>query len=187
MRLIRTFDFSSITVLIHAESEFARQLLTDMCRALRFQAVVSKRDFNTSWQAFRSNPIDIVIGDIANDEGHRFLKAVRNIEQSPNALIPFIATSIASSIDCVARARDSGATEFLKLPLSAVTLIERIIYVIEHPRVFVRAQNYLGPDRRRKERPFDGPDRRKTVPTAAGETSSAQPLETPGDQRRVGT
>ena len=99
MHLTRAFDFSSFSILIYAESEFARQLLTDMCRALRFQAVVSKRDYNASWRAFKSNPVDIVIGDIGSDEGLRFLKAVRNIETSPNALIPFIATAISTSVD----------------------------------------------------------------------------------------
>src|SRR5215475_11860212 len=110
---LRTYDFSSFTVLIHAESEFARQLLTDMCRSLRFKSVISKRDFNAVWEAFKANPVDIIIGDIASDEGHRFLKTVRTSETSPNPLIPFIATAITSSLDSVARARDAGATEFV--------------------------------------------------------------------------
>ena len=181
MHLTRTFDFSSFTVLIFAESEFARQLLTDMCRSLRFRAVISKREFNATWDAFKTNPVDIIIGDIASEDGHKFLKSVRNVETSPNALIPFIATAIASSMDCVARARDSGATEFVKLPLSAITLIERIIYVIEHPRVFVKAANYLGPDRRRKQRPFQGEDRRKADPSKAeSEDASSNPKPVEG-------
>jgi CheY-like chemotaxis protein len=165
MRLTRTFDFSSFTLLLFVESEFARQLLTDMCRSLHFNTVISKRDYTNAWDAFKNNPIDIVFGDITSQNGLQFLKAVRDIEKSPNALVPFIATSIRSSAGCVASARDTGATEFLKLPLSAITLLERIIYVIEHPRVFVRVEGFLGPDRRRKQRPFQGADRRK--PTSA--------------------
>jgi len=186
MHLTRTFDFSSFSVLIYAESEFARQLLTDMCRSLRFKAVVSKRDFATTWEAFKSHPIDIIIGDIASEEGLRFLKAVRNIETSPNAMIPVIATALASSLDFVARARDAGATEFVKLPLSAITLIERIIYVIEHPRPFVKAASYFGPDRRRKQRPFQGEDRRKATAAASEEVPSPSSQSTP-DEGRVTT
>lgn len=179
MRLTRTFDFSSFTLLLFVESEFARQLLTDMCRSLHFQAVISKRDYGNAWEAFKANPVDIVFGDITSERGLQFLKAVRNIEKSPNALVPFIATSIRSSVGCVASARDAGATEFLKLPLSAITLLERIIYVIEQPRVFVRVEGFLGPDRRRKQRPFEGLDRRKASsdegdPTAS-ETKSGAP------------
>lgn len=183
MHLTRTFDFSSFTVLIFAESEFARQLLTDMCRSLRFRAVISKREFNATWDAFKTNPVDIIIGDIASEEGQRFLKAVRNMESSPNALVPFIATALASSLDYVARARDAGATEFVKLPLSAVTLIERIIYVIEHPRPFVRTANYFGPDRRRKQRPYQGEERRKAAPAATDEVPSPSKPATPDEGR----
>lgn len=183
MHLTRTFDFSSFTVLIFAESEFARQLLTDMCRSLRFKAVISKRDYNSTWDSFKTNPVDIIIGDIASEQGQQFLKAVRNIESSPNAMVPFIATAIASSLDYVARARDAGATEFVKLPLSAVTLIERIIYVIEHPRPFVRTTNYFGPDRRRKQRPFQGEDRRKAAPATTDEVPSPTKQSTPDEGR----
>jgi len=165
MRLTRTFDFSSFTLLLFVESEFARQLLTDMCRALHFNLVISKRDCTTAWDAFKTNPVDIIFGDITSERGLQFLKSVRDIEKSPNALVPFIATSIKSSVGSVASARDAGATEFLKLPLSGITLLERIIYVIESPRVFVRVEGFLGPDRRRKQRPYEGPDRRKPATT----------------------
>jgi CheY-like chemotaxis protein len=174
MRLTRTFDFSSFTLLLFIESEFARQLLTDMCRSLHFNTVISKRDYANAWDAFKKNPVDIVFGDITSENGLQFLKAVRDIEKSPNALVPFIATSIKSSIGCVASARDAGATEFLKLPLSAITLLDRIIYVIENPRVFVRVEGFMGPDRRRKQRPFEGPDRRKPASTEADAPETAQ-------------
>ena len=172
MRLTRTFDFSSFTLLLFVESDFARQLLNDMCRSLHVKAVISKRDYASAWSAFKSNPIDIVIGDINCEHGLQFLKDARNIEKSPNALVPFIVTSIKSSIDCVASARDSGATEFLKLPLSAMTLLERIIYVVEHPRVFVRVSGFFGPDRRRQQREFKGADRRQPPPSAPDTNAS---------------
>ena len=185
MRLTRTFNFSSFNLLLLVESEFARQLLSDMCRSLRFRSVISKRDIDSAWEAFKSNPVDIVIGDITTDRGSQFLKSVRDFEKSPNALVPFIATSISSSVGCVARARDCGATEFLKLPLSAITLLERIIYVIDNPRVFVRAPDYLGPDRRRKQREFEGPDRRQGPPSTSDPTIEPNPSDQLADQERI--
>ena len=163
----KQFDFSPLSVLVCAELEFARRLITDMCVSLRFSSVVSKRDYAGAWEAFTTLPIDMIIGDIGSDDGMRLLKSVRNIDTSPNLVIPFIAMSASSSKPSVARARDAGATEFLIMPLSATTLIERIIYVIEHPRVFVRAPNYVGPDRRRKQRDFQGADRRQPASSAA--------------------
>ncbi len=35
-------------------------------------------------------------------------------------------------------------------PLSAKALFGRIVNVIEHPRQFVRTENFFGPDRRRR-------------------------------------
>lgn len=165
-----TFDFSSFSALVFSESDFARNLLSDMCRAFRFKSVVSKADPSAAWDVFKSEPIDIVVGDIATDKGLDLLKSIRNVEISPNSLVPFIAAASTSSASYVRRARDSGATEFLRLPISSTTLIERIIHVVENPRVFVRAKDYLGPDRRRKQRPFQGPDRRQTPPAAADGT-----------------
>ena len=171
---MHTYNFSSFTVLVLVKSEFASQLLADTCRSLRPKTVVSKDNYVAAWDAFTTNPVDIVIGDISFEDGHRFLKAVRSVESSPNALVPFIATSNASSLECVMRARDSGANEFVGFPLSANTLIERLIRVVEVPRVFVRTPKYLGPDRRRKERAFQGENRRQSAPAPANEAPAQQ-------------
>jgi len=172
MHAKRTYEFSSFTVLIYTQSEFTRELVSDMCRAMRFKTVISRSDFAGAWHAFTSTPIDITFGDVAPDEGCRLLKDIRNDEISPNPRIPFIATALASSPACILRARDYGATEFLRFPLSAGTLIDRVIHVVEHPRDFVKASQYAGPDRRRRSRPVGGGDRRKQAPVAVDAATS---------------
>ena len=58
-------------------------------------------------------------------------------------------------------ARDAGVNEFLAKPISAKTLYDRILAVIEKPRPFVRTKNYFGPCRRRvNSRDYAGPERR---------------------------
>ena len=61
----------------------------------------------------------------------------------------------------VRMARDLGANEALVKPLSAKKLANRIMRVVDYPRPFIRARDFFGPDRRRKEKPFRGDDRRK--------------------------
>lgn len=168
MHLKRTFDFSSFTVMICTPSEFACGLMSDMCRAMRFKAVISKLDFVAAWDTFKTNPIDIMFGDVVAEDGYRLLKEVRNAETSPNPHIPYIATALAVSSSCIARARDTGATEFLRFPLSAERLIERIVHVVDHPRTFVKSAGYTGPDRRRKHAPIQGDDRRRKTSGAPG-------------------
>ena len=66
-----------------------------------------------------------------------------------------------SSEKRVRMARDSGVTEFLKKPFTAESLYKRIEEIIERPRQFVRADSYIGPDRRRnKKLEYQGPERR---------------------------
>lgn len=163
MNLKRTFDFSSFTVLICTPSEFARELMSDMCLAMRFRSVLSKRDFGAAWDAFTKNSVDIVFGDVVEEDGFRLLKDVRTADTSPNPYTPYIATAIESSPSYILRARDTGATEFLRFPLSAETLIGRVVHVVDHPRTFVKSAGYTGPDRRRKNVPYPGNDRRRKV------------------------
>ena len=60
-------------------------------------------------------------------------------------------------------ARDAGVTEFLVKPVSAKALVDRLRTVIERQRMFVRAESYTGPDRRRRTTAgYKGPLRRDT-------------------------
>jgi DNA-binding response OmpR family regulator len=177
MQLKRTFNFSSFTVLIHTQPEFVSSLVADMCRALRFKAVITRRDPAAAWDAFINNPVDIIFGDVASQDGLRLLRDARNTEISPNPHVPFVATAMTGSPARIACARDSGATEFLRFPLAAATLIERIIHIVEHPRVFVKAPQYTGPDRRRRRAEPPSDERRKQAPAPAGETAAGGDAE----------
>ncbi len=48
----------------------------------------------------------------------------------------------------VVAARNAGINEFLAKPFSARDLYQRICSTILNPRPFIRAKNYVGPDRR---------------------------------------
>ena len=61
----------------------------------------------------------------------------------------------------VEQARDKGITEFLVKPFSSQDLYSRVVQIIEKPRQFVDAEEFFGPDRRRKIRTdYEGPRRR---------------------------
>ena len=66
-----------------------------------------------------------------------------------------------STVSRVQDARNAGVNEFLAKPLTARGVVERLAQVIDHPRAFVKAGEYFGPDRRRRADPaFEGPFRR---------------------------
>ncbi len=61
----------------------------------------------------------------------------------------------------VAAARDAGVTGFLKKPISARMLFERMSSALLDDRPFVRTPDFFGPDRRRGATPgYSGPFRR---------------------------
>lgn len=61
----------------------------------------------------------------------------------------------------VEAARDCGITEFLVKPFTSRDLYNRIVQIIEKPRQFVDADDFFGPDRRRRAiKDYDGPQRR---------------------------
>ena len=64
-----------------------------------------------------------------------------------------------AEISRVAEARDAGVTEFLVKPITAHALFDRISSVIARPCPFIRTATYFGPDRRRKNTPFQGSGR----------------------------
>jgi two-component system, chemotaxis family, chemotaxis protein CheY len=66
-----------------------------------------------------------------------------------------------SNRDLVNQARDAGVTEFMVKPVTAKSLFDRIVSIIDRPRPFVRTKGFFGPDRRRtRGKPFVGENRR---------------------------
>ena len=80
---------------------------------------------------------------------------------TPNRFVPIIMTAGTGHLDNVIRARNAGISEYLVKPFSAGALADRITRVIESPREFVISDNYIGPDRRIKQRVYVGEDRRR--------------------------
>jgi len=71
-------------------------------------------------------------------------------------------------------------TEFLAKPITAKTCCCALTNIIEHPRPFVRAKGYFGPDRRRRSEEYAGPERRgqkSEAPPAAAAVQDPKPVQ----------
>lgn len=95
--------------------------------------------------------------------GTKFVERIRKSSHSPNPFIPIIMMMDVASGRDVLTARDSGVNEILLRPLNAEDFCDRLISVIDHPRMFVTANTYKGPCRRRKQKqlPANTAERRK--------------------------
>ncbi len=104
--------------------------------------------------------VDLLMGEM---DGLELAHHVRNDADSPNKYLPIIMVTAHSERSRVIQAINAGVNEYLAKPVRPIDLFERMISLIERPRRFVRAPNYFGPDRRRRqEARYEGPWRRST-------------------------
>ena len=62
---------------------------------------------------------------------------------------PVIMVANEATVESIKAARDSGVHEFLRKPYTAKDLFRRVENVVLNPRLWIEAQMYVGPDRRR--------------------------------------
>ena len=152
-----------LRILLVDDNHHMRVLLTEILRAIGVKHVYEANDGAEALQVMRSNPIDIIMSDLAMQplDGIDFVRLLRNSPDSPNPMAPVIMITGHSTQKRVQEARDVGVNEFLSKPVTARGVLERIAQVVDNPRAFVRTPAYFGPDRRRRADPhYTGPKRR---------------------------
>lgn len=157
------FDF--VSILIVDDNNHMRTLVAEILRAIGIKDVREAADGADALQFIRHSPPDIIITDFAMQpiDGVEFVTMVRKSSDSTCPMVPIIMMTGHSERHRVEEARDAGVTEFLAKPISARSVLELILEVIERPRPFVRSANYFGPCRRRKaDSNFKGPWRRSS-------------------------
>jgi CheY-like chemotaxis protein len=129
--------------------------------------IVEARDAAEAFHRLKSDAIDIIIVDYQMEvlNGVEFINLVRKSSDSTNRFIPIIMLTAHSERSHVLDARDAGSTEFCCKPVTATELYRKVVSIVDHPRQFIKAGNYFGPERRRKaDAKYAGPERRKIRP-----------------------
>lgn len=160
-----------INILILDNSTHVTSLFKDMLAEFGFNSVFVANNGFQGVQILREVKINLIISDwdlklqnssnseksniIENSEiikfsGAEFIKRLRRAPSSPNPFIPVIMFLDSLEKIKVYAARDAGINEVCLKPLSTRELCNRIISIIEHPRIFITADSYKGPCRRRK-------------------------------------
>jgi two-component system chemotaxis response regulator CheY len=155
--------FDLLKILLVDDNHHMRVLIGEILRAIGVHGVYEATDGAEGLTLMRHHAIDIVMTDLAMEplDGIDFVRLLRNSPDSPSQMCPVIMITGHSTQKRVREARDAGVTEFLAKPVTARGVIDRITQVIEHPRPFIRTEDYFGPDRRRRSDPnYAGPWRR---------------------------
>lgn len=157
-------DLSGISVLIVDPNPLLRTVFRQVLREFGATDVEAVSTPDAGFEAFNVQNSDIVLADWGPGcDGLALLNRIREDPASVNCYAPVIITSAHTDKKHVMAARDRGMSEFLAKPVSAKTLYKRIARIVSEERLFVRADRFFGPDRRRREIGLAQPDRRVTV------------------------
>jgi len=154
-----------IRFLVIDDNAFSRQLTRRILAQFGARHIHEAENGQRAQDEVKSFKPDIIIADwvMSPVNGMEFVRWLREGEDSPAPFTPVIMVSAYSHLHNIMQARDAGINEFLTKPISAKSLFMRIQSVIEKPRQFVRADQYFGPDRRRRDLPHRGDERREDL------------------------
>jgi DNA-binding response OmpR family regulator len=158
-------NFRSVSVLLADADACLAQAVTHNLRAMGFGNVAHVKSSDDALRAIRTQAISFLITewDIKGSNGVELVRYLRRSPDSPNRSLPIIMLTGRGELSDVQAARDVGITEFVVKPFSAQTLFSRIEQMVDHPRSFVMASAYVGPERRRRGEPPPGMANRRTV------------------------
>jgi DNA-binding response OmpR family regulator len=155
-------DFSKVRFLIVDNNTLSLQMLEDILRMLGTLSIRRATDSEKAKEALREGDVDVVITEreLEPETGIQLVDYIRHSAESLDRLMPVIMLTARSESEYVTEARDKGVTEFLAKPFNVDSLYRRIAAVIARPRAFVNSPQYFGPDRRRRQQAYNGPNRR---------------------------
>ncbi|MGD9981292.1 MAG: response regulator [Hyphomonadaceae bacterium] len=157
-------SLSDIHVLVVDDNKQMRLLVRCLLRAGGISKVSEAATGAEAFETMRTKPADLIIVDwkMAPVDGLAFTTMVRRNPDSPNPFIPILMLTAHTEASRVTAARDAGVSGFIKKPISARLLFDRLSNVLTDTRLFVRSESFFGPDRRHAQHPdYKGPFRRE--------------------------
>ena len=163
-RPMRDFDLSPLSFLVVDDNHHMISILRELLRALGAGTVHDARDAADAFEIVRSSPIDLAIVDYLMEplDGLDFIRLIRTAKDSYDPELPILLLTAHTERGRIQEARDAGASDVVRKPISAERLYQRIQALLQVNRRFIKTPRYTGPDRRRlRPKPYSEPDRRK--------------------------
>jgi len=157
------YDLSGLHVLVVDDSGFMIGMVRALLEAMGIHSVTGRNSAADLVQQLPDLRPDIIITDHIMEpvSGLELIRRIRREADGRFRFVPVILLTGYADHQVVVRARfEAGADAVLVKPVSAQRLYSCLIAVYESDRRFVETKSYLGPDRRVKDRPFEGPNRR---------------------------
>jgi CheY-like chemotaxis protein len=155
-------SIKQLDVLVVDDHRLIREMIGHVLGALECKRIRNVSDGAAAFVEIVSAPPDLVICDFHMPiTGLQLLNKVRRSPESPDTALPVVIMTSLTDRKRIEALRDAGATEIIAKPFTAAAVLSRIAAVIDSPRPFVMARNFIGPCRRRRADPdYLGPLRR---------------------------
>jgi two-component system, chemotaxis family, chemotaxis protein CheY len=153
----------NLRVLVVDDSQHMRAIVGSILRSAGITAIYEASHGGHALMLLANLPADVAIVDyqMSPMDGLEFTRRLRNPKTSPRPSLPIIMMTGYADRARVVAARRAGVSEFLVKPITAKGVLDRLAVTVLKPRLVVVAKAYVGPDRRRIERPQCGTPRRR--------------------------
>jgi len=158
----KSYNFKNLDILFVDTNKNMHLVVRHLLLAMEIYNFRSCMKAENAFKMMEEQVPDILITELNMEplNGIELIEKIRRGEHGADPYLPILVLTGQTEIDVVIRARNAGATEFLAKPASVSTLYDRLVWMIENPRPFIKAKKFLGPDRRRAMRGYEGLERR---------------------------
>lgn len=171
------------SVLVVDGDSFMAGLTTSALSAFDLGGVADVRSGEAAKEYLRNEKAHCVILDLPIDAENRLdlVDYIRRNPASPNQQMPIILCTAETDLANICEARDHGVSEVLAKPFSTAELLAKLTSALFRMRGFVTEDIYTGPDRRRRDAGWEGPERRGSYGLAQDQIDEVM-REGDGDQ-----
>jgi CheY-like chemotaxis protein len=158
-------EFGSHRVLLLGAKTHNIQILRSVLALVGVGKIIYTQDQDAALHLLRMEHFNAVFCELDAEAQLAFVRAARRREGLLNPMIPIFLLQSQMRRRHLEKARDSGATDLLTVPISPRTVAGKLRAATKTPRPFIVDKEFFGPDRRARVRPgYIGPDRRKKPP-----------------------
>lgn len=153
----------AIDVLVVEDNQFMRKLIRNLLVNVGVKNIHEAGDGITGLEAIRTLSPDVVVLDWEMPflNGAELVRIVRSPGVFPVPDVPIIMLSGHGERWRVVEAARLGVNEYLRKPISAKALLDRLITIVAKPRPMVQLGTYYGPEPRKQ---FPDPVQRPAPP-----------------------
>lgn len=144
--------YAKLNVLVIEDAGHMTGLICGILKSLGVGRISEARSGRDALDIMNFQAVDLVITDDLGPpmDGLAVAREIRRSKASEISTIPIIHITSKLQKSAIFAARDAGVTEVLSKPFSATQMIARIESALANPRPIIKAQGFVGPDRRRR-------------------------------------